>query len=45
MSPIVELTVAVQLEKVIEPKLARREIAPLIVGLSTIHSADSWLEL
>lgn len=44
MVPVVELIVAEQLEKVMVPKLARREITLLIEGLSTIHSADNWLE-
>jgi hypothetical protein len=44
MAPVVEFIVAVQLEKVIAPKLARLEITLFTVGLSTIHSAESWLE-
>ena len=44
MSPVDELIVAVQLEKVTDPKLASGEIELKISGLSTIHSAESWLD-
>ena len=43
MAPVVEFIVAVQLEKVMAPKLAMREITLFTEGLSTIHSADNWL--
>ena len=44
IAPAVEPTVAVQFEKVAFPKSASCERFPLTVGLSTIHSADSWLD-
>lgn len=41
IAPVVEPTVAAQLEKVTVPKLAKLEITLFTVGLSTIHSADN----
>jgi len=43
--PVKELTVAWQSVNVVLPKLAKVLITRLTVGLSTIHSADNFLEL
>ena len=45
MVPLKEAMVALQSVKVTFPKFAKSEILWPTVGLSTIHSAVSWLEL